>query len=175
MGKLLTAIEQYAAQLMNSRHEVRLGPPTLSVGRIEGGVSVNTVPDNCVIEIDRRLLPGEAPADAPRDFEEFLKRHPAVDFPFTCEPIWLACPALNPDRSGAIAHRLGQAIDAVLGSHQVIAVPFGTDASTIAEAGIPAVVFGPGDIAQAHTCDEWIDLEEMAKAEEILYRLVTAT
>ncbi len=174
MGKLLTAIEQYAAELMRTRQEPRLGPPTISVGRIDGGVSVNTVPDDCVIELDRRLLPGEAPADAPRHFEEYLKRHPAIDFPFTCEPIWLACPALNPDRSEDIVRKLGQAIDGVLGSHQVSAVPFGTDASTIAEAGIPAVVFGPGDIAQAHTCDEWIDLDQMAKAEEILYRLATS-
>jgi acetylornithine deacetylase len=54
-----------------------------------------------------------------------------------------------------------------------MAVPFGTDASTIADAGIPAVVFGPGDIAQAHTNDEWIEIEQMEKAEEILWRLLT--
>ena len=57
------------------------------------------------------------------------------------------------------------------GTHQVGPVPYGTDASTIAEAGIPAVVFGPGDIAQAHTCDEWVDLAEVETASEILYRL----
>jgi acetylornithine deacetylase ArgE len=173
MGKLLVAIEAYAQQLAASRSDPRLGPPTLSVGRIEGGVSVNTVPDDCVIEVDRRTLPGEDVQAAPRDFEAFLKRHPAVDFPFACEPIWLACPALGPERSGAVVERLGRAIDAVIGAHEVSAVPFGTDASSIAEAGVPAVVFGPGDIDQAHTCDEWIDLAQMAKAEDILYRFVT--
>ncbi len=173
MGKLLIAIEEYARELHAARHDARLGSPTLSVGRIDGGVSVNTVPDDCVIEIDRRLLPGEKPADAPRDFEEFLKRHPAVTFPFTCEPVWLSCPPLNPAGSAELVRRLGAAIDAVVGTHTVNAVPFGTDASTIANAGIPAVVFGPGDIAQAHTCDEWIDIAEMEKAEEILWRLVT--
>ena len=40
------------------------GPPTFSVGRIEGGISVNTVPDECVIEIDRRMIPGEENVDA---------------------------------------------------------------------------------------------------------------
>jgi acetylornithine deacetylase len=59
----------------------------------------------------------------------------------------------------------------VRGSHDVIAVPYGTDASTIAQAGVPAVVFGPGDIAQAHTCDEWVSLDEVEQASEILYRL----
>ena len=173
MGKLLTAIEQYATELRSSAVDSRLGSPTLSVGRIEGGVSVNTVPDDCAIEVDRRLLPGEDPSQAPRDLEAFLKRHPLVDFPFTSEPVWLACPALSPHHSGEITQRLGTAIDAVLGGHRVIAVPFGTDASSIADAGIPAVVFGPGDIAQAHTNDEWIELEQMEKAEEILYRLAT--
>jgi acetylornithine deacetylase len=66
--------------------------------------------------------------------------------------------------------RLGSAIDAVAGKHTVHPVPFGTDASTIAGAGIPAVVFGPGDIAQAHTKDEWIDLAQLAPAAEILFR-----
>jgi acetylornithine deacetylase len=66
---------------------------------------------------------------------------------------------------------LGRAIDGVLGSHRVRAVPYGTDAAAIAEAGIPAVVFGPGDIAQAHTADEWIALKQVEQASEILYRL----
>jgi len=37
--------------------------------------------------------------------------------------------------------------------------------------GVPCVVFGPGDIARAHTCDEWVPLDEVAAAAEILYRL----
>ena len=52
-------------------------------------------------------------------------------------------------------------------------MPYGTDASTIAEAGIPAVVFGPGDIAQAHTKDEWVELTQVDQAAEILYRFAT--
>jgi acetylornithine deacetylase/succinyl-diaminopimelate desuccinylase family protein len=172
MGRLLRALEDYVDELSSQASDPRLGKPTISVGRIEGGVSVNTVPDDCVIEIDRRLAPGENFAVAPRQFEEFLKRHPLVNFPVLCEPVWLKCPPLDAALSGELTQRLGHAIDAVLGSHEVIAVPFGTDASTLAEAGIPSVVFGPGDIAQAHTCDEWIDIDQMAKAEEILWTLV---
>ena len=65
-------------------------------------------------------------------------------------------------------------VDAVRGKHRVGPVPYGTDASTIAEAGVPAVVFGPGNIDQAHTCDEWIELQEVETASEILFRLATA-
>jgi len=167
MGRVLPVIEAYAERLMQSSAHPRLGPPTLSVGRVEGGVSVNTVPDHCVIELDRRLLPGEFPEAAWRDFRDHLT---AAGVPAVCEPIWLACPALNPDGADEVRRRLGAAIDAVEGRHVVRAVPFGTDASSVAEAGVPAVVFGPGDIAQAHTKDEWIELSQIDRAAEILYR-----
>jgi len=170
MGHVLPVIEQYAEQLIRTTTHPRLGPLTLSVGRIEGGVSVNTVPDGCVIEIDRRLLPGEDPQAAWMDFRDDLLAKSAV--PVICDPIWLACPALDSDLAAPVRERLGAAIDAVEGRHEVLAVPFGTDASSIAEAGIPAVVFGPGDIAQAHTKDEWVELDQIDRAAEILYRFL---
>ena len=80
----------------------------------------------------------------------------------------------GPGGRSQLVDRLGKAIDQVRGSHQVTAVPYGTDASSIAAAGIAAVVFGPGDIAKAHTCDEWVALEEVEQASEILYRFVTS-
>ena len=66
--------------------------------------------------------------------------------------------------------KFGSAINSVTGAHQVMAVPYGTDASTVALAGIPVIVFGPGDIAQAHTKDEWVQLSQIDQAAEVLYR-----
>jgi acetylornithine deacetylase len=170
MARLVCGIEEYARQLQARRIDPLLGPATLSVGMIHGGVSPNTVPDRCRIEIDRRLLPGEKPLDAPADLDAFLRAYPGVDFPFTATDPRLACPPLKPDGSDELVRRLGRAIDGVVGRHEVTAVPYGTDASTIAEAGVPAVVFGPGDIAQAHTKDEWVDLAQVEQAVEILFR-----
>ena len=60
MAQVVQHLEEYAAWLPDSRPAHPLcGPATLSVGRIEGGSSVNVVPDFCVIEIDRRVIPGE--------------------------------------------------------------------------------------------------------------------
>jgi acetylornithine deacetylase len=171
MAKLLGAIERYAESLRRSKCDPLLGPPTLSIGRIEGGLSVNTVPDFCRIEVDRRLIPGEEALDAPRHFYDYLIRQTDVDFPFAMSEPWLHCPALSPELSGELVQRLGQAIDSILGSHIVEAVPYGTDASSIAPAGIPAVVFGPGDIAQAHTADEWVEIAQIDQAAEVLFRL----
>jgi acetylornithine deacetylase len=170
MGRVLTAIERYAAKLSAEKIDPLLGPATMSVGRIEGGTSVNTVPDRCTIEIDRRLLPGEDPHAAPGQLLTFFEKE-GIDFPVTSEPPWMSKCALDPELSRELVKLLGRAIDAVKGSHQVEAVPYGTDASTIAEGGIPAVVFGPGDIGKAHTCDEWVPLGEVEQASEILYRL----
>ena len=52
-------------------------------------------------------------------------------------------------------------------------VPFGTDAGPLNAAGLPCVVFGPGDIAQAHTCDEWIEMQQIDIAAEVLFNLAT--
>jgi len=174
MGWLLNGVEEYAAKLRNQPPDPLLGPRTLSVGRITGGVSVNTVPDFCRIEIDRRLIPGEEPAAAVESLSEFLKSYPGIDFPFSASTPQLACPPLAPTLSGDLVKRLGATIDSVVGKREVHAVPYGTDASTVANAGIPTVVFGPGDIAQAHTKDEWIDLAQLEPAAEILFRFACA-
>lgn len=169
MGKLLVAIEQFAEKLRVSQNDPILGPPTLSVGRIEGGISVNVVPDRCTIEVDRRVITGEAPDKTPGELAAFLQAA-GIDFPFKTDKPWMCKPALSPQGSEEVVTRLGTAIDAVRGSHQVMSVAYGTDASTLAEAGIPSVVFGPGNIAQAHTSDEWVLLDEVEQASEILYR-----
>ncbi len=171
MGKLLTGIEQFADVLRQSAADPKLGPPTMSVGLIEGGVSVNTVPERCRIEIDRRVIPGEDAGAAPKQLADFLRQ--MLNVPFEMDPAWMCKAPLGPQGSEELVRRLAAAIDAVCGSHQVTAVPYGTDAPTVAEAGVPAVVFGPGDIAQAHTCDEWVSLEQVEQASEILYRLAT--
>jgi acetylornithine deacetylase len=175
MGRLLTAIERYAEEVRASRTDPYVGPPTLSVGRIAGGTSVNTVPDHCQIEIDRRLIPGEDPQEAMKQFEVFMKKE--IDFPFDCSEPSVALRALHwqgPEGTSQLIERLGKAIDQERGSHQVMGVPFGTHAAPVAAAGIPAVVFGPGDIARAHTCDEWVALEEVEQASDILYRFITS-
>jgi acetylornithine deacetylase len=138
MGWLLTFIEEYAEQLRQSRTDPLLGPPTLSVGRIEGGTSVNTVPDRCQIEVDRRLIPGEDAEEAVLSFMTWLSREADPPCPWGCGPLWLNCPALGPEGSMELVERLGRAIDTVKGKHEVTVVPYGTDASTIAAAGVPA-------------------------------------
>lgn len=173
MAKVLQAIEAYGDVLRRRPQDPLLGSPTISVGRIVGGTSPNTVPDFCRIDIDRRLIPSEPVEGAVQELEQFIRGYPGIDFPIISHPLKLNCPALSAEASGPLVSRLSTAIRSVIGSAEVMSVPYGTDASTIALAGIPSVVFGPGDIAQAHTKDEWIDLAQLEPACEILYRLAT--
>src|SRR4051794_17200866 len=61
MARVVAALADQASELAASAPHPVLGPPSLSVGRIEGGQSVNVVPDWCEIEVDRRIIPGETP------------------------------------------------------------------------------------------------------------------
>lgn len=174
MMKVVDSLEQFAAWLPGSRPAHPLcGPATLSVGLISGGSSVNVVPDSCVIEIDRRVIPGEENMSVQTEIVEYLRaRH---DFEILHGTPYCTSPALGDDLNGALARQLSDAISAVVGPRKIIGVPFGTHASRLARIGIPSVVFGPGNIAQAHTKDEWIAINQLRQAADIYYRFCRAT
>ena len=171
MGRVLAAIEHFAREIVPRGEAHRLcGPATLSVGTIHGGVAVNVVPDRCVIEIDRRLSPGETPEDARRQLVDYLDETEAVDFPVEHGPLFLAGPSLSDDGNGELADRLGRICREVAGQGRPVGVSYATNGAFYAAAGIPTVVCGPGSIEQAHTDDEWISVDEVRQATEIFYR-----
>jgi acetylornithine deacetylase len=138
------------------------------VGRIAGGISVNTVPDECLIEIDRRVIPGEDPQCVIPQVTTYLRERLDVDFEML--PPWLDGATLSDTNNGTWADRLLAQIAAAAGPRQKQGAWYGTNASRIAATGVPAIVFGPGSINQAHTVDEWIDVNELRQASEIYYR-----
>ena len=177
MARVIAALERFHRQVLGGRPPHPLcGPPTLSVGTIAGGISVNTVPDRCTIEIDRRLLPGEEPASAQREVIDFIAR--ALGDPHSAalvehEPLLIQNAGLSDSGNRELAEQLSVATQLVINRANRIGVPFGTDAAAYSRASVPTVVFGPGSIEQAHTADEWISLEQVRQASEILYRFVS--
>lgn len=169
MSQVLAALERYAAEIgrMIPPHPL-CGSPTLSVGRISGGISVNSVPDECLIEIDRRVVPGEDPAKVVPHVTNYLRERLDVDFEML--PPWLDGATLSDANNGSWADRLLQQIEAVAGPRRKLGAWYGTNASRFAPSGVPVVVFGPGSINQAHTADEWIDINELCQASEIYYQ-----
>jgi acetylornithine deacetylase len=170
-GRVIIAIEELARELLRRRPELPCGPPTLSLGTIRGGTGVNLVPDLVILEIDRRIVPGELPSEA-RD--EVIRRiaTAAPGARIEHEPPFVESAGLPEADAAACAKAIEAAAAACGVETRRTAARYGTNASIFAAAGVPSVVFGPGSIAQAHTADEWIDLDEVDQAATILCGVV---
>ncbi len=171
MARVLAAIERYAEdESPNLGKHALVGGPTLSVGVINGGISVNTVPDQCTIEIDRRVLPGEDAMKAYQQVIDFIADRTLADPLVTHDAPYIASNGLDIGRNAEFAARLGDVARANGGGGRNIGVPYGTDAPAFDAIGAPTVVFGPGSIDQAHTCDEWVAIDQLRKAVEVYYQ-----
>jgi acetylornithine deacetylase len=171
MARVLEALEIYQHDIVTNlgRHAL-CGPPTISIGTIQGGLSVNTVPDRVTIEIDRRCIPGESPREAYRHAVRYLADALADDAHIVNDPPFSESLGLADNANGPFAHRLLAVASQHWPTSGIVGVPYGTNASIYAHEGVPTIVFGPGSIAQAHTVDEWIDVEQLQLASEIYYK-----
>ena len=172
MARVVMCFEKYAEWLNRTTTPHPLcGSATLSVGRIEGGASVNVVPDSCAIDIDRRVSPGEDLLEVWNDLRDFATHR--LDFDVEFESPWIEAPALSDSNNVWLADRLLDCIakvDSPPGKHRAVGVPYGTHASFTSSNGVPSVVFGPGSIEQGHTKDEYIEINQIEKAAEIYFQ-----
>ncbi|HUG66944.1 MAG TPA: M20 family metallopeptidase [Pirellulaceae bacterium] len=172
MSRVLQHLEVYARDVAPTLGEHRLlGGPTISVGIITGGISVNTVPDACVIEIDRRVLPGEDPLAARQHVIDYLASKLDKSVPITHEDPFIASGGLADDANGQLAATVSRIASGYGSPGKLIGVPYGTDAPAFNAIQCPTIVFGPGSIEQAHTKDEWLAIEQLTKATEIYYQI----
>jgi acetylornithine deacetylase len=175
MARVVRGLEDLHGVLAAGRRDEMLGAASLSVGRIEGGRGVNVVPDRCRIEIDRRLLPGETADGAIEHVRGYLSDQLGDLKGVLFEPPWVEMPALAARVGANDVGRLRDVISRVRGrAPDVIGVPFGTDGGPLGQGGIASVVVGPGDIAQAHTKDEWVDLDQVEAAVEVYFGAAVA-
>jgi acetylornithine deacetylase len=171
MGHILTRLELYGENLAAAPPHAELGAPTFSVGVIRGGQAVNIVPDTCEIEVDRRTLPGETAEHVLEEVRRVLAEVSGWHF----HPPHVDVRGMDVPRESPVVRRLAEAVRGVTGSVTIESAQYATDAGIYGAAGIPTVVFGPGDITQAHTADEWIDLEELRGASTVIRRFLEGT
>lgn len=143
----------------------RFEPPysTVAVGTIEGGTAHNIVPKNCEFHWQVRSLPAAEPGEVPRDLAAFAEtqllpkmrrvtEEAAIDTANEGSvPAFVAAPG-----SEAVALAL-----ALTGSDRTGAVSYTTEAGLFEAAGVPAVICGPGNIAQAHAADEYVSIAQL--------------
>ncbi len=165
MNKVLNSIQICNRELKKKQHSL-LPSPRLAATVISGGTKENMVPDACEITVDIRFLPGETYATVYADFIGLLERihNEDPDFTYSVNP-FLFMPAAEVDTDG-------EQLKAVLKMHKDYfggaTLPVGflacCEQACFLQEGIPAVVCGPGHIQEAHSANEFIDLEEVYRA-----------
>ena len=166
MARIVDLLQtDYAAQLRRRKHPL-LGTATVNVGTISGGAQPNIVPDRCAISVDRRTLPGETDAGVQREIAAFLRARKLSAIISSAK----LAPALPLETNPKLP--LVRKFLHAVGQTKPVGVDFFCDAAVLSAGGIPSVVFGPGDIAQAHTADEWISLAELERGKNLLLKFL---
>ena len=161
MARIVEVLEtDYATRLQRRRHPL-LGTATVNVGTICGGSQPNIVPDRCSITIDRRTLPGETEATVRCEIAAFLNAK-KLNTKISSTKLAPARPLETNPKLPLVRHFLRS-----IGQTRSVGVDFFCDAAVLSAGGIPSVVFGPGDIAQAHTTDEWISLASLERGKNL--------
>jgi acetylornithine deacetylase len=172
MADLLDFIRRQVEPEATARTHPRVGPATVCVSLIHGGSAVNAVPAACTVHLDRRTLPGEEPLAVWADYRDTLEAF--APGKITVNEPYLLDYAMDTDPAAPVVRVLADAVREMGRAAATRGVSYGTDASKLARAGIPSVVFGPGSIRQAHSADEWIELRQVEEAATILVRTIRA-
>jgi acetylornithine deacetylase len=167
MAKVIDAFSDYNDELLKADPHPLCGHGRFSPGVIKGGSIVSTVPDLCELEVDRRVLPGET---IEKVFDEYRVRldrlvntMPGFKYEIT-DPTW-DIPANDVSLDEPIVESLLQAYSTVMGKPtSVRAFVAGTDAPNM---GFPTVICGPGSIAQAHSLNEYLTIDQLVNAVKI--------
>ncbi|MCB1522398.1 MAG: acetylornithine deacetylase [Hyphomicrobiaceae bacterium] len=174
-ARLIGELQRIEAALMRAPRDDRFLPPhaTLQVTEIRGGTAANIVPVACGFGFEIRALPGLDVAGIEQRIRTFIETeclpdmqriapHAGIDLVQTNSvPPFAASPG---SAAVALALRLAE-------QNETHAVSYATEAGLFQDAGVHSVVCGPGDIAQAHTADEWIAVSELDRCMAFLTRL----
>src|SRR3984893_4430353 len=175
-ARLVVFIRQIAerlAQIETRDYGFTVPYSTLSTGVIHGGIAANVVPKDCVFQFDMRTLPHTSPdalhqeirayaQDLAREMQKVDDKS-GIDLEWVSQTVGLA--AAETDAIVQWAMKLSR-------NNQVGKVSYGTEAGLFQKMGVPSVICGPGDIAQAHRPNEFVTLEQLAQCEKFMDRIL---
>lgn len=180
MARAIVAIEDKYIAKLDASHPMT-GRSTCSLNKIWGGVQHNIVPDACTLQVDHRLTPGQTAVGvmgAVRGvLDELTATRTGLQYGFRVAesaPPFVA----GIDREGVpkpFACHVEKSLQSADVSSTIIGAPYTTNANHYGPAGLECVVLGPGDIAQAHTADEWISVAELDRGVRGYRALMEAT
>ncbi len=165
----VSALDDYGDQLTSRPAHPLLKHGSVHAGTIQGGSAASVYPDLCEIVLERRTMPGERPEKVLQEFQRILDElsEREEDLSASLEQMLERPGTEVPEDS-----RLVQGLLEAGQGHGIPPVVEGmtawVDAALLNEIGIPAVCYGPGDIAQAHSADEWVELAQIEKCADVL-------
>jgi acetylornithine deacetylase len=175
-ARLIVFIRQIAdrlAQLEQRDYGFTVPYSTLSTGLIQGGIAANVVPKDCVFQFDLRTLPQASPEALYQEIRAYAEKLAAemraidadsgIDLQWMSQTVGLA--ASETDAIVQWAMQLSR--NATVGK-----VSYGTEAGLFQKMGVPTVICGPGDIAEAHRPNEFVALEQLAQCERFMERIL---
>ncbi len=175
MARVIPLIEAVSREIGKQDHPL-VGPPTCSIGLIEGGTQINFVPEKCTIALDNRLIPGQTADGVLNIYREAIDALQKAnhDIRVTIEEPSLTDEAMETPETAALVKDASRIVSEMGYPDEAtpIGVPFGCDATKLSRDGIDSIVFGPGSIDQAHAAVEYVEIEQVLRAEEFYRRLL---
>jgi acetylornithine deacetylase len=170
MASVITQTAAYGETLTKGPFDHSFAPPycSLQVGVMAGGQAVNIIPDRCAADIEVRAVPGVSPSSLlePVKAQLFALRDSGF------EVAWHELSAY-PGLSLAEGSELTALLVELTGQEPLAAVSYGTEAGLYQQAGIDAIICGPGDISRAHRPNEYIEIDELAACQKFIEDLGT--
>lgn len=168
------ALRRELLPILGDKSHPYCGKPTLNVGVIGGGMQNNIVPDSCFFSYDRRYIPGETKEDL---FEEILKVGESIglkraDIKVTPMAETAFRGPMETDDKDPLVLALKSVTEEAGIQSQVCGVDYWTDGSHLSKNGVPTVVFGPGNIQQAHAAEEFIAIDSLVKSADCYIDLI---
>jgi acetylornithine deacetylase len=173
MGHVLAALDRLDREVLPRRAHPLLGRASVHASTIAGGLGLSTYPDRCVVEVERRTLPGERDADIEAEMRGLLDEaaRTSPDLSGSVE-LLLTRPPYEVDPRAPIVLAIVASVEAVRGQAPRLVGEFPWfDAALLGTAGIPTVMFGPAGVG-AHAAVEWVDLSSVVTCAEALADLV---
>lgn len=172
-GVLLAELDRLERTRESAVRHPLLGRGSLHASTISGGVGMSTYPESCRLSIERRTLPGESADTALHEITQACERVRALDPRFDAR-VTLTTAQLPSDVpvNAPVVERLRSALEQENVPAKIEGLSAWTDAALLNEAGIPAICFGPGDIALAHAAEEFVPIKEIVTATRVLTSVV---
>lgn len=165
-ARIIVALKDELGPQLATRTHQYFHPSSASINMIDGGVKGNVVADKCEFYIDRRLIPGEKPADTQTEIREIAERAIAsisgLRVEVSSPRLALGATMVDPD-SDLVQSMLKANEYLGLGT-DLTGFSMASDGRFFAAQGIPTIIYGPGDPKLAHIPDEWVGVDEIMEA-----------